>query len=252
MEGIVYFLSDAHLGAQSTEKEKLKKQKLFSFWEKVKTDAEALYILGDLFEFWFEYKNTIPKEHFDVLVKLKELTDLKIKVGYVTGNHDFWLGDFLKEKIGIEIFKNPTSAFHHKKKIFLIHGDGLAKKDTGYRFLKKILRNRTCINLYRLIPPDLGIPLAKKVASLSRSHTSKKDKALEDYIDFAKSKIEEGFDAVVMGHTHYQDVKKHEQQIMLNPGSVGQARDRRGAAAWAMVTIELNGIDIKLGYFNGM
>jgi len=211
-------LSDAHLGAERKEKERLKRAELFSFLEKIKKDAEALYILGDLFEFWFEYKNTIPKEHFDVLVKLKEITDLNIKVGYVTGNHDFWLGDFLEEKIGIEIFKEPTSVFHQGKRIFLIHGDGLAKKDTGYRFLKKILRNRTCINLYRLIPPDLGIPFAKKVASLSRSHTSKKDKALDDYIDFTKSKIQDGYDAVVMGHIHYPMIRNLGRGTYLNTG----------------------------------
>lgn len=223
MKKIVYFLSDAHLGSESFEKEKNKKMMLFSFFEKIKRDAEALYILGDLFEFWFEYKNTIPKEHFDVLTKLKEITDLKVKVCYITGNHDFWLGDFLKEKIKIEIFLEPTTVFHQEKKIFLIHGDGLAKKDAGYRFLKKILRNKVSISLYRLIPPDLGIPLAKKVASLSRSHASKKEKALDDYMDFAKNKLEQGYDAVVMGHTHYPMIKNlgedlPGQGIYLNTG----------------------------------
>ncbi|MFQ6033149.1 MAG: UDP-2,3-diacylglucosamine diphosphatase, partial [Candidatus Zixiibacteriota bacterium] len=107
MQRAIYFISDAHLGAEEKEKEKIKEEKLVSFLNRIKADGESLYILGDMFEFWFEYKNVIPKDHFKILSKLKALIDSGMKVNYVVGNHDFWLGDFLTEQIGIRIFKDP-------------------------------------------------------------------------------------------------------------------------------------------------
>ncbi|HEX9912375.1 MAG TPA: UDP-2,3-diacylglucosamine diphosphatase, partial [candidate division Zixibacteria bacterium] len=193
MKDTVYFISDAHLGSNSPAKEKLKEERLLLFLEQIKKDSQALYILGDLFEFWFEYKNVIPKNHFPVLMKLKELIDLGIPITYLVGNHDFWLGDSLTEQVGMKIVKHPLSVEHQGKIIYLIHGDGLAKKDIGYRILKKILRNRINIFLYKLIPPDIGIPFAKIIASYSRNKTQSRDKEfLEDYREFAKEKIVEG------------------------------------------------------------
>jgi UDP-2,3-diacylglucosamine hydrolase len=218
MSEVVYFLSDAHLGAATQQKERLKEKNLLAFLEQVKEDGDYLYVLGDLFEFWFEYTNVMPKEHFDILIKLKELAQKGVKITYIAGNHDFWLGDFLPERIGIKVFREPISVEHQGKRILLIHGDGLSKKDRGYRILKRILRNRTNIWLYRQLPPDLGIPLAKKVASLSRSHTSRKEYQFEDYLNFARQKIEQGYDAVVMGHTHCPLIKDLGKGIYLNVG----------------------------------
>ena len=218
MRELVYFVSDAHLGADSEQMEKLKEKRLLDLLDQVKKDGEYLYVLGDLFEFWFEYENVMPKIHFGVLTKLKELTREGVKIKYVPGNHDFWLGEFITKEIGIDICKESISAEHQGKRIFIIHGDGLAKKDSAYRILKKILRNRFNIWLYRQLPPDLGIPLAKKVASLSRSHTSKKEQYLEDYLNFARGKIEEGYDAVIMGHTHNPLLQDLGKGIYLNVG----------------------------------
>jgi UDP-2,3-diacylglucosamine hydrolase len=218
MNEVIYFLSDAHLGAETKQKEKQKEKKLLTFLDQVKKDGQYLYILGDLFEFWFEYENVMPKKHFEILIKLKELTRKGVKIIYVTGNHDFWLGDFLEKEIGVKIHKEHLSVEHQSKRIFIVHGDGLAKKDRGYRILKRILRNRTNIWLYRQLPPDLGIPLAKKVASLSRSRTSRKEYHLDDYIDFAKERIEQGYDAVIMGHTHHPLLKVLGNGIYLNTG----------------------------------
>ncbi len=219
MKDSIYFISDAHLGSNSLEKEKLKEKKLLDFLEQIKEDCQALYILGDLFEFWFEYKNVIPKEHFSVLTKLKEFADSGTPVIYLVGNHDFWLGDFLPRQIGIKIVKNPISVEHQCKKIYLIHGDGLAKKDLGYRILKKILRNRVNIWLYKLLPPDFGIPLAKKVASFSRDKTRSRDKEfLRDYEEFAREKINQGHDAVIIGHTHQPHFEEIDKGIYINLG----------------------------------
>ena len=203
MQKAIYFISDAHLGAEEKEKEKIKEEKLFSFLDKIKADGESLYVLGDMFEFWFEYRHVIPKDHFTVLSQLRNLVDSGIKVSYVVGNHDFWLGDFLTEQIGIKIFKDPIEVNHQGKRIFIAHGDGLAKWDLGYRILKKILRNRVNIFLYRQIPPDISYPLAKFVAGKSRAQADRREASyLDDYKNFAYEKIRQGFDAVILAHTH--------------------------------------------------
>ena len=219
MQKNIYFLSDAHLGADNAQKELLKQEKLLSFLDEVKKNGEKLYILGDLFEFWFEYKNSMPKDYFEVLKKLRELTDAGVEIDYVVGNHDFWLGDFIVKQLGIKIYKQELSINHQGKSIFLIHGDGLARKDVGYRMLRKILRNPFCIWLYRLLSPDIGIPLAKWVAGKSREHTKKRKKHyLEDYQKFAQDKIKQGYSVVIMGHTHHPELVNLEKGIYINLG----------------------------------
>jgi len=219
MSKAIYFLSDAHLGAEDQDKEKLKEDKLFSLFERIKRDGEFLYLVGDLFEFWFEYKNAIPKDHLRILTKLKELVDYGIKINYVVGNHDFWLGDFLPKHLGIPIFKEYIAVTHHGKRIFISHGDGLAKGDRGYRLLKRILRNKVNIFLYRQIPPDISYPLAKFVSRRSRNWVQKRDTHyLSEYENFAKEKIEQGFDAVILAHTHVPVLRKLGKGIYLNLG----------------------------------
>ena len=219
MSKSVFFLSDIHLGAEEEDKEKLKEEKLLSFLDKVKEEGDVLYLVGDLFEFWFEYKNVIPKKHFRVLGKLKQLVDGGMKIKYLVGNHDFWLGDFLPREIGIPIFKEPLEVVHQEKKIFITHGDGLAKKDLGYRILKRILRNRVNIFLYRQVPPDIAYPLARFVARRSRAAVQKRDSShLEEYEVFAAEKIKQGFDAVILAHTHVPVLRDLDGRIYLNLG----------------------------------
>jgi len=219
MSKSIFFVSDAHLGAEEEEKEKSKEDRLVSFLDTVKEEGEFLYLVGDMFEFWFEYKNAIPKKHFGVLDKLKQLVEWGVKVNYVVGNHDFWLGDFLPREIGIPIFRQPLEAVHQEKKILITHGDGLAKKDLGYRILKRILRNRVNIFLYRQIPPDIAYPLARFVARRSRESVQKRDSGhLQEYEHFAAQKISQGFDTVVLGHTHVPVLHDFGQGIYLNLG----------------------------------
>jgi UDP-2,3-diacylglucosamine hydrolase len=219
MSKSIYFLSDAHLGGEEESKEKIKEEKLLSLLDRMKEDAEYLYLVGDLFEFWFEYKSTVPKDHFGILNKLKELVESGVKVNYLVGNHDFWLGDFLPKHLNIPIYKDQLEVVHQGKKIFLSHGDGLAKKDWGYRILKKILRNRVNIFLYRQLPPDISYPLAKFVSRRSRNWVQKRDNDfLQEYENFAKSKIEQGYDAVILAHTHTPVFQNLGKGIYLNLG----------------------------------
>ena len=215
----IYFFSDVHLGENDKAKEKVKLAKLGSFLDLVENDGEKLFILGDLFDFWFEYKHAIPKEHLKTVFRLARLVENNIEVHYISGNHDFWLGEFLSREAGITIHRDYFETELYGKKVYLIHGDGLSPSDKGYRVLKRILRNKVNIWLYQKLPPDWGIPLAKYVAGSSRQHTSKRTlKFLKDYEDFAAQKISEGFDIVVIGHLHkpiFQDINGG---IYLNTG----------------------------------
>jgi UDP-2,3-diacylglucosamine hydrolase len=216
----IFFVSDAHLGSNDEAHERIKLEKLFAFLEMVKREGEKLYILGDLFDFWFEYKHAIPRQHLKVVFKLADLIESGVPIHYITGNHDFWLGDFLSNEIGIVVHRDQTEMTEDGLRLFMIHGDGLSPSDWKYRlFVRAPLRNRLAIRLYRLIPPDWGIPLAKAVSSRSRNHTSGQEIGfIKDYENFAKKKLREGYDAVLIGHIHHPVIKRFDNGVYLNTG----------------------------------
>ncbi|MCP4567281.1 MAG: UDP-2,3-diacylglucosamine diphosphatase [FCB group bacterium] len=216
----VFFLSDAHLGAEDKKHEKIKLDRLIAFLEMVRSEGEKLYILGDLFDFWFEYKMAIPKQHLRIVFKLAGLVEDGIPIHYITGNHDFWLGDYLAEEVGLIIHRDSLETIEDNQKLFLIHGDGLSPSDWKYRvFVRATLRNRLAIWLYRLIPPDWGLSLAKAVSSSSRNHTSgRENEFIKDYEIYAEKKLAEGYDAVIIGHTHVPVFKQFDRGVYLNTG----------------------------------
>ncbi len=221
----LYIFSDAHLGATDSDNEDERLQKISELFDLVKEDGERLIILGDLFDFWFEYKNAIPNEYMKMLSMLAELRKRNIKIDYVAGNHDFWMGDFFPKQMGIPIYRDEFELTYQDRKIHLLHGDGLSKSDVGYRMLKRVFRNRLNIWLYRKIPPDWGIPLAKYVSGTSRKYTSKKErlqkiekKFLIDYENYARKKLSEGFDIVILGHLHDPSLEKFENGYYINSG----------------------------------
>ena len=167
----LYIFSDVHLGADDDDTEAAKLAKIGLLFERVKADGDRLIVLGDLFDFWFEYKHAIPKEHHRVLFMMTELIERGIKIDYVSGNHDFWLGDFFSTQMQISLHRDFLDLDYDGRRLHLIHGDGLARADRGYRFLKRILRNPLNIWLYRKLPPDWAIPLARKVSGSSRNYT---------------------------------------------------------------------------------
>jgi UDP-2,3-diacylglucosamine hydrolase len=216
----VLFISDIHLGESFPEREKIKKQKLHSFLEMASEKADQLFVVGDLFDFWFEYKHAVPKGHLNIILKLAQLKQEGIELSYITGNHDFWLGDFLSDEVGFNIYRDQVDIELEGKRVHIIHGDGLAKNDRAYRIMKKIFRNRFNIFLYRLLPPDIGIPFAKFISGKSRGHTQKRPKEsfLHEYRKYARLKLEDGFDAVIMAHTHVPEEISFEKGIYLNTG----------------------------------
>ncbi|MBK7140522.1 MAG: UDP-2,3-diacylglucosamine diphosphatase [bacterium] len=215
----LYLFSDAHLGTGSPESEQTKLANIARLFELVKSDGDRLIILGDLFDFWFEYKHVVPKAHFEVLFRLHELRARGIQIDYISGNHDFWMDDFFEKQIGIVVHRDTLTLDYGGKKLFLCHGDGLAKADSGYRFLKKILRNRFNIWLYRKLPPDWAYPLAKWVSGSSREYTSRRDHEFaNDYRQYAQGKLAEGNDVVVIGHLHIPVFEKFDNGTYINSG----------------------------------
>lgn len=200
----IYFVSDIHFGAESKAKEFNKRRLLDHFLnEIVLKDSKKLFVVGDLFDFWFEYKNVILSEHHEVIRILSNAIRKGLEVHYIAGNHDFWLGDYLEKRVGIKIHPEPEYFDLLGKKFFLCHGDGVAKRDHGYRVLKRVLRNKLNVKLYRWLHPDLGVPLAKWVSGSSRKYTNNIDlKDHDDYIEFAEKHLDEGADFVFMGHRH--------------------------------------------------
>jgi UDP-2,3-diacylglucosamine hydrolase len=201
--GLTYFISDVHLGESPPAIEKERLEKFLGFLKKIEPSASQIFFVGDLFDFWFEYKYTIPKKHFAVIYQLARMREKNIDITYLAGNHDFWLGKFFNRELGIHTCEDEWAGEISGKRFYLFHGDGIAKKDWGYRLLKKILRNKWSIRLYQLLHPDWGIPFARYISGSSRHYTNRVDlNDHEDYITFSREKFTAGYDYVIMGHRH--------------------------------------------------
>ncbi len=203
MKDSYLFISDIHLGLQSDADEKSKERLLVDFLKFAKENARELFIVGDLFDYWFEYRKVYQKGYFRTLTALQDLTESGIKVHYWIGNHDFMHRNFFRDEIGIVMYDDPVQISLDGKKFYIGHGDGLVKNDIGYLILKKILRNKFLQLIYSWIHPDIGISIASGTSKKSREYTNKKDYGEEDgMLEAAKEKIEEGFDYVIFGHLH--------------------------------------------------
>jgi UDP-2,3-diacylglucosamine hydrolase len=199
----VYFMSDAHLGLTDRATEWAKEDRIIAFWDSIKDSANELFILGDLFDAWIEYRTVIPKGFHRTLSALEDLRRRGIVIHFLAGNHDCWLRDYLSDEIGITVHHKPFDVILDGKKIYLHHGDGLAVNDSGYRIMKKILRNRIAVWLFSWIHPDIGLKLARSSSHTSRRYTTNKHFGEEDgMLKFAQGKIEAGYDYVIMGHRH--------------------------------------------------
>ena len=206
---MIYFVSDVHLGFHSDARNKKIENMLIAFLRKIANDCTDLYIVGDLFDYWFDYKTVIPGAFYRTLSELSTLKAKNINIEYLVGNHDFGHFRFFEKELGIPLYYNDITRTHSSKKFYISHGDGKLYNDKGYLILKKILRNRLANKLYRLLHPDCGITLALKISRHSRDYTDAKSFGKNDGLkDFAEKKIKEGFDYVIMGHIHQiSDIK---------------------------------------------
>ena len=199
----VYFISDVHLGLESPDEEAAKEARVIEHLRRFAADAERLYILGDLFDFWFEYRHAIPSDGLKVLATLRELANDGVEVHYLAGNHDFALGSYIRDTIGCIVHPGPTEAISGGTRFFLHHGDGLAGNDLGYRVLKRVLRSPVSQALWRLVHPDLGFSLARRLSHASRGYTAGKDYGTGARMEKAlRGFAAEGYDFLLMGHTH--------------------------------------------------
>lgn len=164
----VYFLSDAHLGAKLLKDNREREIMLVEFLQSIKPDCLELYLLGDMFDFWFEYKYAVPKGHVRFLAELANFTDHGIKVHFFTGNHDIWAFDYLAKECGVILHTSMLETSINGKSFLIGHGDGLNPNDKGYLFLRNAFHNRFLQKCFRLIHPDWGIVLANKWSSHSR------------------------------------------------------------------------------------
>lgn len=199
----VYFISDAHLGVENREREAAREDRLHDFLNSLPGRAATLVIVGDLFDFWFEYRTAIPRRHFATLALLKRLRESGVTLHYLNGNHDFWLGRFLAEEAGVETHDGSLALAAQGRRIWLHHGDGLVGGDLGYRVLRRVIRHPLSIALYGLLHPDLGIPFAHQVSRWSRR--SRGARAFEPerlWSEIALPRFAEGFDTVMVGHFH--------------------------------------------------
>jgi UDP-2,3-diacylglucosamine hydrolase len=214
-----YFISDVHIGATPKDEEEERLRLFINFLRQIENKASRIFFVGDIFDFWFEYKQTIPKKYFSILHQMARLADKKIEMHYLAGNHDFYLGNFFNKEFGMQTYDNEWTGKINNKNFYIIHGDGIAKKDVGYRILKKIIRNKLNIKLFRLLHPDIGIPFAHFVSGTSRYYTDQiKLFDHTDYIEFAQNRFNEGYDYVVMGHRHNPLLHKENGKEYINLG----------------------------------
>lgn len=198
----LYFMADAHLGLDP-EGDTSRVRAISSLFESLQGGGGALFIIGDFFDFWFEYRSVIPRRHFEVLTSMKRLTADGVEVFYIGGNHDYWIGSFLQDEIGLRTFKGPLEVTAQGLKIYLTHGDGLAQRDRFYPLLRVMLHNRLTTAAYRLIHPDIGLPLARLVSKLSRGVNPDWAPPEEELWKTAGApQFDRGFDAVILGHIH--------------------------------------------------
>lgn len=160
----IYFASDQHFGAPNAEKSKLREQKFIQWLDVVKQDAEVIFLLGDLFDFWFEYKKVVPKGFVRVLGKLAEIRDSGIPIHFFVGNHDLWMEDYFEKELDIPVYHKPKEFTFHDKTFLIGHGDGLGPGDFGYKRMKKIFTNPLCKWLFRWLHPDIGVGLAQHLS----------------------------------------------------------------------------------------
>jgi UDP-2,3-diacylglucosamine hydrolase len=204
----VYFASDFHLGipdrARSLEREK----RICRWLDRISEDAAALYLVGDLFDVWFEYKNVIPKGYTRFLGKLASLSDGGLKIEAFTGNHDLWMHGYFEEELGIPVHHEPVERHYNGRRFFIGHGDGLGPGDHGYKMLKKVLRSPLSQWLYRRIHPDTGVGVAGWFSRRGPKHVDGAEEQFlgpekEWLVQFCKEQLSRAhYDYFVFGHRH--------------------------------------------------
>ena len=221
----IYFLSDFHLGAPDYESSLIREKKIVDFLDSIKAVAAQIFIVGDIFDFWYEYKKAVPKGFVRLLGKLAELTDSGILIHCFVGNHDMWMRGYFEKELNIKVYFEPKIFEFNYKRFYIAHGDGLGPGDYGYKFIKKIFRNKFCQWLFGQMHPTIGIGLANYFSKKSRIKTGTNDEIFlgeekEWLIIYARQILaKEHYDYFIFGHRHYPlDYKLNNTSHYINLG----------------------------------
>ncbi len=217
----IYFLSDFHLGAPDHASSLVREKRIVKFLDEIKNEATQIFILGDLFDFWYEYKKVVPKGFVRILGKLAELTDSGIKIHFFVGNHDMWMKGYFEKELNIKVYHQPEEFDLNGKKFFIGHGDGLGPQDHRYKFIKKVFRNKFSQWLFGILHPGFGIGLANYFSNRSRGNEGKTDKQFlgadkEWLIIFSRQMLlTKHYDYFIFGHRHLPiDYKLTDSEII--------------------------------------
>ncbi len=221
----IYFASDNHLGAPTVEASRPREQKFVSWLNEVKDDAAAIFLLGDLFDFWFEYKTVIPKGFTRTLGKLAEISDSGVPIYYFVGNHDLWMNGYFEEELGIPVFHKPKEFKLGNKDFFIGHGDGLGPGDKGYKRMKKVFLSPFFKWLFRWGHPDIGMRIAQYFSVKNKLISGDEDATFlgednEWLAIYCKKKLEEKHrDYFVFGHRHLPlEIQLNDNSKYINLG----------------------------------
>ena len=207
----IYFISDIHLSLDSSEQEKNRQKILFEFLHHVEKSGGTLVINGDLFDFYFEYKNVIPKMYFNFYYEIMKIRESGVKVHYILGNHDYWVQDFITDQLFDKTYDSDTTFELGDKNFYVTHGDGYLSWDKSYRILRLIIRSKLFIWLYRMIHPSIGYAIASFISKKGSNyqHSEIYSKKISDEMAFhAKNRIESGSDYFISGHYHQAEERK--------------------------------------------
>jgi len=217
----IYFASDFHLGVPTYEKSLEREHRIVRWLDSIRNDAEELYLLGDVFDFWFEYKTVVPRGYVRLLGKLAELSDSGIKIHYFTGNHDMWTFDYLEKELNVTIYRAPIERVYNSKTFYIGHGDGLGPGDHGYKFIKKIFASKICQWLFARLHPNFGIGIANYFSKKSRIATGTTDEKFlgeekEWLVIYSKEILaKKHFDYLIFGHRHLPlDIKINDSRYI--------------------------------------
>lgn len=221
----IFFASDQHLGAPTAEKSLPREQKFLRWLKENEAEMGALFILGDLFDFWFEYKTVVPKGFVRVLGKLAQLKDAGVPIYFFVGNHDLWMDDYFTSELGIPVFHHPQVFEINGKTFFIGHGDGLGPGDYGYKRMKKVFTNPFSKWLFRWLHPDIGVRLGHYLSVKNKLISGAEDVTFlgeenEWLVLYAKKKLQEQhYDYFIFGHRHLpMNIVLNEKSRYVNLG----------------------------------
>jgi UDP-2,3-diacylglucosamine hydrolase len=220
----IYFASDFHLGTGSYADIREREDRVVRWLDIIKTDAAEVFLMGDVFDFWFEYKTVIPKGYIRFIGKLAQLTDVGIKLYLFKGNHDMWMFDYFEKELNATIISNELEIERNGKKFYLHHGDGLGPGDAFYKVLKKVFRSKFCQWFFARLHPNLGVGIANMWSKKSRiaGESNEKRKAIEKewLVVYSRELLESKFyDYLLFGHRHLPlDIQLNDKSRYINLG----------------------------------